>query len=263
MFFTRKRARLMVCGLLCYLPAAFAAQDPQAILSASDAIRNPTQSFSLTTQLLDYQNGKQKDATTVIVYSRPDPRSGQYRSLLRFTAPERDAGKLMLKQDQDIWFYEPTSKASVRISPQQRLLGQAANGDVVSTNFAADYKATAQAEEVIEDGHRKQQASIRLTLKASTPQAVYHHIELWVKKEGWDPIKAQFYSESERLLKTAWYRRYQQQLGASRPTEIVIMDGLDPQLVTIMRNQDYHFRDIPERWFQRDYLVNFRADATP
>lgn len=171
----------MVFGLLCYLPTAFAAQDPQAILSASDAIRNPTQSFSLTTQLLDYQNGKQKDATTVVVYSRPDPRSGQYRSLLRFTAPERDAGKLMLKQDQDIWFYEPASKASVRISPQQRLLGQAANGDVVSTNFAADYQATAQVEENIEDGHRQPQASIRLTLKASTPQAVYHHIELWGK----------------------------------------------------------------------------------
>ena len=96
MFITRNEARRMVFGLLCYLPTAFAAQDPQAILSASDAIRNPTQSFSLTTQLLDYQNGKQKDATTVVVYSRPDPRSGQYRSLLRFTAPERDAGRIRI-----------------------------------------------------------------------------------------------------------------------------------------------------------------------
>jgi len=74
------------------------------------------------------------------------------------------------------------------------------------------------------------------------------------------PLKAQFYSESDRLLKTAYYRRFQQELGAQRPTETVIIDGLDPKWVTVMRYSDYAFRSIPDAWLQRDYLPRFRAD---
>ncbi|MDN5759397.1 MAG: hypothetical protein L0H59_12860, partial [Tomitella sp.] len=37
--------------------------------------------------------------------------------------------------------FDPASQASIRLSPQQRLLGQAANGDVVAANFALDYTA--------------------------------------------------------------------------------------------------------------------------
>ena len=48
-----------------------------------------------------------------------------------------DTGKLMLKNGNDLWFYDPANQASVRISPDQRLLGQAANGDVVTSPFAS------------------------------------------------------------------------------------------------------------------------------
>ena len=37
------------------------------------------------------------------------------------------------------------------------------------------------------------------------------------------------------LLKTAYYRKYQPQLGTERPTETVIIDGLEPDWVTVMR----------------------------
>ena len=46
----------------------------------------------------------------------------------------------MLKNGNDLWFFDPSSQASIRLSPQQRLLGQAANGDVVTANLSLDYE---------------------------------------------------------------------------------------------------------------------------
>ncbi len=52
------------------------------------------------------------------VYSKTDADGGQYRSLIHFDAPARDINKLLLKSGSDLWFYDPSSQASVRISPQ-------------------------------------------------------------------------------------------------------------------------------------------------
>jgi hypothetical protein len=80
--------------------------------------------------LIEYRDRKQTDTNTLQVYSKADSVGGQYRSLIRFVSPSRDTNKLMLKNGNDLWFFDPASKASIRLSPQQRLLGQAANGDV-------------------------------------------------------------------------------------------------------------------------------------
>ena len=49
-------------------------------------------------------------------------------------------------------------------------------------------------------------------------------------------------------------------LGVERPTETVIIDGLDPNWVTVMRYTDYAWRDVPEAWLQRDYLPRFKPE---
>jgi hypothetical protein len=239
---------------------ARASPDPQAILADSDAVRNPTNPFSMTATLLEYRNAKQTDTNQLLVYSKADERTGQFRSLIRFIAPERDANKLMLKSGNDLWFYDPSSQASIRISPQQRLLGQASNGDVVTVNLAKDYKATLLAEEEITDGERIKRRSYKLGLTAASPDVTYHRVEMWVDVATSRPIKALFYAESGHLLKTAYYRKFQPQLGRERPTEVVIIDGLDPAWVTVMRYSDFAFRDIPEAWLQRDYLPRFKPN---
>lgn len=242
------------------LPAAWAAPDAQALLVTSDAIRNPGQPFKVTVTLTEFEKGVQTDSNTLLSYSRTLDGSGQFGSLIQFLKPERDAGKLMLKHGNDLWFYDPGTKASVRLSPQQRLLGQASNGDVVTINFAKDYQATVAAEETIQDGERKQRRTYRLALAATNAEATYASIDLWVDVDSHAPLKAKFMAESGRLLKTAYYRRFQQHLGADRPTETVIIDGLNPQSVTLMRFSDFAARNIPTTWFQRDYLSRFQPE---
>ncbi len=255
--------RGMICLLVGVLLAGHAAQanpDAQAILAASDAIRNPGQPFRVTVTLTEYDKGQQIDTSTLSSYSRTLDGNGQFASLIRFVQPLRDSGKLMLKNGNDLWFYDPGTKASVRISPQQRLMGDAANGDVITINFARDYKATFVAEETIPDGERRARRTFKLALAAASEDATYSGIELWVDAANHWPIKARFLADSGRLLKTAYYRRYQQQLGAERPTETVIIDGLNPQSVTIVRLSDFLARTIPTSWFQRDYLARFQPE---
>lgn len=240
--------------------SACAAPSADEILAASDAIRNPGRPFSVTVTLTEFQGGKQVDTSTLASYSRTQQQGGQFSSLIRFVLPARDAGKLMLKNGNEMWFYDPVSKASVRLSPQQRLLGQASNGDVATVNLAKDYKATLAGEEEVQDGERKARKAYKLLLAAVAPDVTYASIEMWVDMENNRPIKARFFAESARLLKTAYYRRFQPQLGTDRPTETVIIDGLNPQSVTLMRFSDYMARTIPDTWMQRDFLPRFQPE---
>jgi outer membrane lipoprotein-sorting protein len=259
---TKRRIAMAMAALMlsAFAYAAPNAPDAQDILSASDAVRNPDFPFGLTTTLIEYRNGKQTDTSTLAIYSRAEKNGGQFRSLIRFVAPARDANKLMLKSGNDLWFYDPANKASIRISPQQRLLGQAANGDIVAVNLARDYRASLAAEEDTQDGERQTRHCYKLALAALTPEVTYHHIEMWIDTGNKHPVKARYYTESGRLLKTAYFRRYQSQLGQERPTETVIIDGLDPNWVTVMRFSDYAKREVPEAWLQRDYLPRFKPD---
>ena len=256
----RRFGAALLVGLTAHwiaVPDAIAAPDAQVLLARSDDIRNPAQPFRATVSLLEFEKGTQVGATTLQSHARTLEAGGQFVSILRFVLPQRDAGKVMLKNGSDLWFYDPSTKAAVRISPQQRLLGQAANGDVVTVNFARDYRASIAAEESVQDGERRSRRSYKLQLVASGTDATYGAIELWVDASTAAPIKARFFAESGRLLKTAYYRKFQEQLGAERPTETVIIDGLDPQSVTIVRMSEFAFKSLPLSWFQREQLARF------
>ncbi len=240
--------------------SAVAAPEAQSILAASDAVRNPARSFAVTVTLIEYRNAKQTDNNTLLVYSKADNSSGQFRSLLRFLEPQRDANKLMLKSGNDLWFFDPASQASIRLSPQQRLLGQASNGDVVTVNLAKDYKAVLDGEEDLTDGERVMRRCYKLALAAASPDVTYHRVEMWIDSTSSRPVKARFFAESGHLLKTAYYRKFQPQLGRERPTEVVIIDGLDPAWVTVLRYSDFAWREVPESWLQRDYLPRFKPE---
>jgi hypothetical protein len=229
------------------------AQSAHDILAASDKVRNPGQPFKLTNTLVEYINGVARDETVLTVYSKQN-QTQEFSNLVRYVGPPRDVGKMVLMNGSNMWFYDPASKASVRISPQQRLLGQASDGDVVTANLSLDYSAKLVGEEQVEDADRKTCDCWHLDMAAASEEAVYSRVEYWVEKGTYRPVKGKYYSDSGRLLKIAYYRNYQMQMGAERPTQTVIIDAVDQNLVTTMTNADMQPVDIPDAWFQRDYL---------
>jgi hypothetical protein len=246
--------------LLAAGPAQATGITAQQVLAETDRLRNPERPFSVQITLTEYVAAKPRDSIVLHVYSKQEKNIGQFRSLVRFERPERDVGKLMLRHGPEVWFYDPAASNSVRISPQQRLLGQASNGDVMTANFALDYRAELVGEETVKSSSREDHRCYLLRLRASTDRAVYHGVEYWVDTQTYRPIKGKFYSDSGRLLKIAYYDSYREYLGEIRPTRVLIIDAVDSSRVTEMVMADYVYRDIPEAWYQRSYLPRFRPE---
>src|SRR5438067_1851887 len=233
------------------------AESAAEIVAASDQVRNPDQPFRVALTIVEYLGGEAHDAVGMIVHSKLDPDTRQYRNLVAYTAPPRDAGKLVLFDASKMWFYDPASKASIRISAQQRLIGQASNGDVLTVNLAHDYAPKLLGEETIQDADHQPRNTWHLDLAAATRDAVYTRLEIWIEKRTHRPVKARFYSDSGRLLKLAFYRAYQEQLGGVRPAELIIVDAVDTHLVTRVTWSGFRAEDVRDEWFQREYLPRF------
>lgn len=233
------------------------AESAAEIVAASDRIRNPEQPFRVSLSIVEYLGGEAHDTIGMIVHAKLDPGTRQYRNLVAYAAPPRDAGKAVLFNASSMWFYDPASKASIRISAQQRLIGQASNGDVLTVNLAHDYAPKLLGEEAVQDADHRQRNTWHLDLAAATPDAVYTRLEIWIEKGTHRPVKAKFYSDSGRLLKIAYYRRYEEQLGGVRPTELIIVDAVDTHLVTRVTWSGFRAEDVRDEWFQREYLPRF------
>ena len=229
------------------------------IIARTDEVRNPQQPFHTTVTLVEYVSGRARDQDTLAVFAKMDPRTHQFRNLVQYVAPPRDAGKRVLLGGGALWFYDPASKASVRISPAQQLVGQAAIGDVLTVNLSADYNAALLGTEDIEDAGRTQRKCWHLQMKAADDLATYSRVEYWVEQGTYLPIKAAFYSDSGRLLKIAYYRGFSSILGRMRPTQTIIIDAVDKSLATIATSSDYGYQEIPDTWFQRDYLPHLET----
>jgi hypothetical protein len=246
---------------------AFAADEKppsaQNVIARSDAVRNPDIPFRLDLRLTEYVDGAQRNEIILRVFSKIDRASGQFKNLVRYMEPPRDLGKGVLMNGTTMWFYDPASKSSVRISPQQRLVGQASQGDVITVNLARDYKARlagAPDGETLTDADRRKRNCWRVELIPANDSAIYGRVEYWVEKETFRPVKGKFYSDSGRLLKISYYHKYQEQLGVMRPSEIILIDGVNTKLVTTINSSGHRAMDIPDSWYQREYLPRLKVE---
>ena len=250
---TRHLALVALVALVGAYASTALAQTAQEIVAAADKVRNPSQPFRSTLTLTEFVSGRERSHTAFVLFSKEDG-AGGFRNLLQYVEPPRDAGKRVLLDGRSFWFFDPASQASVRISAQQRLVGQAAIGDVLTVNLATDYSAVITATESIDDAARQKRNTWHLDLKAATDTAAYSRVEYWVEQGTFRPVKGKFYSDSGRLLKIIYYRNFTERLGALRPVEAVIIDAVDSSLATIATFGESRAQDVPDAWFQRDYL---------
>jgi hypothetical protein len=250
---------ILPLALMLCLGEVAHAQTAQEIVAATDKVRNPGQPFRTTLRLTEYVGGHERDHDSLVVFSKEDTATHQFRNLVQYVEPARDAGKRVLLDGHSLWFYDPDSKVSVRISAQQRLIGQAAIGDILTVNLAADYTASVVGTEKIDDATRQPRECWHLELKAHNDLATYNRVEYWVEQGSFYPIKGKFYSDSGRLLKILYFRNFAQRLGTVRPTEAIIIDAVDSSLATTAGFGEDAYQEIPEAWFQRDFLPRLQV----
>jgi outer membrane lipoprotein-sorting protein len=215
------------------------AEDATSILARSDVYRNPLGSFSIDVELTSFEKA-QSTTSRFRVYGK-----GSERSVVEFLAPAAEKGKYLLMLRDAMWIYLPSASRPIRISPLQRLMGQASNGDVARTSFTVDYDAKGTTAEgnvwIVE-------------LEAKDPSLSYKRVRLWIDRATYEPQHADFYVASGKLLKRAHYRQFALLGGRRAITEVEIEDLLRAGNRTVMRYSNLVARDNPDKMFSRDAL---------
>src|SRR6185312_15223873 len=107
--------QVLVLLALVAATAAAHAQTAQEIIAAADKVRNPDQPFRTTVVLTEFISGKARSQSSLVVFVKEDPATRQFRNIIRYVEPQRDSGKMALFDSRAVWFYDPASKASVRV----------------------------------------------------------------------------------------------------------------------------------------------------
>ena len=169
------------------------------ILEKADRIRFPEEGFQVDVAVENSNAGQVTDTRQYRVLSK-----GNENSIVMVTEPAVDRGQIMLLKGRDLWVFLPNVSQPVRLSLAQRLTGQVANGDIARANFTGDYTPKLLRTEKI-DG----EDHYVLELTAVDRTVTYHRVMYWVKQKTFFPHKAEFYSLSDRLLKTCRYEHFQ------------------------------------------------------
>ncbi len=232
-------AAAVVLGLMGHAGAT-AAETAEEILKRADLVRGPDDPFTLRMNVTGYRGTEVLNETSVLV-NIYDPS----RSLVEFVAPPRDAGRKMLRVSENMWVRIPASRRAIRITPQQRLLGQASNADVMGTNYAADYTAQLLGEEEVTSYEGAPVRTYKLELVKKTPAASYHRLIYWVEQGSFRPVRSEFYTQTGRLLKTAHFTRYATALGVLRPGRVVIVNAVNTEEFTVLEIVNYGKSTLP------------------
>ena len=221
-----------------------ATETPQSILEKSDEIRFPRESFQVDVSINTTASNQQIETRKFRVLSK-----GNENSIVMTTEPASERGQAILMRGRDLWIFMPSVSQPIRLSLSQRLTGQVANGDLARANFAGDYNPTLLRIDTI-DGENYHV----LELIGVDRSVTYHKVLLWVQQSNYWPYRAEFYSLSNRLLKTALYENFQMLLGQKRPTRLVMEDALRQDEVSVLEYSTMELRDLPDKVFTKNYL---------
>ena len=236
---------LVATMLVVAASPAVCADDPlQDVLDKSDQIRFPRDGFQIDVSITNSAPGKEQDNRQYRILSK-----GNENTVVITTAPASEKGQILLMKSRDLWVFLPDISQPVRLSLSQRLTGEVSNGDLARANFGGDYTPKLLRSETIEG-----EAYQVLELSAVDRGVTYHRVLFWVRQSDARPYKAEFYSLSDRLLKTCRYTDYQKVAGQMRPTKLIMEDALHANEQSVLVYSNMKLRELPDKIFTKEYL---------
>ncbi|MBN8538615.1 MAG: outer membrane lipoprotein-sorting protein [Deltaproteobacteria bacterium] len=153
--------------------------------------------------------------------------------LAKCTAPTRSKDEVFLFLDKNLWIHKPGLKKPMSLSTRQKLVGQAANGDIATTNYSRDYTATVVGEETVANIK-----SWKLNLKAKTKDVTYDQINYWISQDKMLGIQAEYLTLQNEVFKTATFE-YKNSITSAGKTipfvsQITIVDAKNQNLKSIL-----------------------------
>ncbi len=185
---------------------ALAANTATELLKDSDRARGGIMGGVVWNAKIITQDGGENSARTFEVKAKGND------AYVEALTPARNKGEVFLFNDRNMWFFKPSLRKPVSISARQKLSGQAANGDIASTNYARDYNASDAGEETVNGQDTKV-----LLLKAKSNNVTYDKIKYWISKKDKLALKAEFMTLQGAIFKVATFE-YKNTMSAEGKT---------------------------------------------
>lgn len=207
------------------------------LLEDIDKYRNPSSSYLMQVRIVSSQ---ESEPASFLVYLK-----GNDKTLIKVLGPKKNLGKNMLMIGENMWVQVPNIRRSVRVSLNQKLTGEAANGDISRMRWAGDYKFKVE---------EKGKKSWLLFLESVKSGLTYSKIRVWIDAKDKRPLKAEFLTLSGKTIKTAIYEDYKKILGMMRPSKIHIVDNLKKNNYSDIFIEKMENKNFPDSLFTEKSL---------
>jgi Outer membrane lipoprotein-sorting protein len=220
-----------------------AASEVPTLLKAADSFRLPSDALRVETEIQLYKSGALDKTRLYTVYIKPGR-----RSLVLMQSPSEKGQKVLMLAD-EFWQIMPQSQRPIRITPLQKLLGDASAGDIATMNWSEDYDGRVVGE-VNVDGT----PCLHLTLSAQRKGVSYQRVELYLAKADSRPVKADLYVASDKLAKRATFTvEYVE--GLPQVTAMTLTDEIQTGRQTVIRYLKRSPRAVPNEYYNPAFLT--------
>lgn len=180
---------------------------------------------------------------------------GEEKSFTEYLAPAREAGTKMLKLEDQLWTYIPSTDRTIKISGH--MLRQSVMGSDLSYEDMMEdpellnlYDANVINEETFLD-----RPCWVLELTAKVEEITYYSRKIWVDKERYVSLKEERFARSGKLLKVFEVKEVRQIQNRWVPVHMVFKDALKSGKGTEFFIESIEFNaDIPEALFTKASL---------
>jgi hypothetical protein len=250
----RKIAKLSLFVLaLMFLFSSFvitlswAEPTPKEILRYADEARGNLEGVIWKVYIFSIENERQQER-------RLDVKARGFDYLATMTSPSNMKGQKMLMIERNMWFMKPGTKKPVPITSRQKLVGGAAIGDIAATDYTNEYNARPLDDEMV-DG----ELCHVFDLKAIDKKTTYDQIKYWVAKERLVGVKAEYFTVSGKMFKSARmeYKNKVQMRGEPHPfiSKMVITDAVIPKNITTLTFSEPRLVKVPDSTFDLNLLM--------
>ena len=230
-----------ICGVFSLSGSLFADPSAKDILKKAENIRSPDASYKVDVTLKDFRRGKETVHTYEVLIK------GRDKALVRFLTPLVDQGTKVLMVEEQMWIFMPSTAKPLRISPRQKLTGNAAYGDIIRLDFVDNYTPKFVKTESLNGTS----AHVLDLIAIEDKPVTYDRVQYWVDTVTFRPIKAFYQTREGKTLREGTFEKFEDMLGVKRPLVFKLNDFLEKEHRTELIYKSPKKASLPDLLFEK------------
>ncbi len=222
-------------------------QDAQKLLVELDELGNfPGKDYSALFTIVSEKPGEKQSVSQVRIFRRDERK--QFTILIML--PEVNKGQGYLREEDNVWFYDPTGRKFSHSSIKENLQNsEAKNSDFTASSLVEDYTI-----EKITEGMIGKFPVWILSLKAKSNEVSYEKVLIHVRKDRSMTLKREDYSVNGRLMRTTLFPKYIELEGKLLPSQILIIDEINKGEKSQITMAEQSVEKLPDKVFTKAFL---------